>query len=67
MIKTEAQVDRRVVGSYDMNRILGDSELSDDDKVRLVDLWTAYHAVRRELETLRQLISAVKKDEVLPY
>jgi hypothetical protein len=56
----------KVVGAYDMNEIIRNVE-SDSDKRKLVDLWTAYYAIKAELTTLKRLVDALPRDNSLPY
>jgi hypothetical protein len=55
-----------VIGAYAMNDIIRRVD-TDEDKVALVDLWTAAVAMRRELQTLRHLVAALPRDNDLPY
>jgi hypothetical protein len=55
----------RIIDSYDMNQILKRDVLTDSDRVKLVDLWCEAHRIKRELDTLKRLVDAVKPP--LPY
>ena len=55
----EVSTYRNVVDSYGMNTILKNNDIKDDDKVKLVDLWTDYNRVKAELKNLTRLIKAI--------